>query len=221
MTVTERNWERGATEQEIDTKNNRFMKIKKEERELGTVSFTEPSQRMNLRPWWREKPNITSEEITDEGFLDFCVDEGYVDEEGHVLREKTEAMTELNVNDQDIASLEGLRFFPALEELYCIGNRLTTLDTSVCPALRVLDCSGNELTRLNVAGNPALVYLDCTWNCLTDLDVSQTLRSPDCKLYCGYQCKDKEKRKKQKLTLTLSELQRARGEERELMNFKF
>lgn len=198
------------------------MKKEEEKKEPGGIIIRKPSQRMNLRPWWwREKPNITSEEITDEGFLDFCVDEGYVDAEGHVLWEKTEAVTEMNVSGYNIASLEGLRFFPALEELYCIGNCLTTLDTSVCPALRLLDCSENELTRLNVAGNPALVYLDCTWNCLSTLDVSQTLRSPGGELFCGCQCKDKEKEKKQELTLTLSEWQRARGEERELMNFKF
>ena len=187
--------------------------MEKEEKKPGRIIVVKSGRKINYHPLREQRKPITAKGITDKGFLDFCIDEGYVDARGHVLRKKMAAVTAINVNDLDIESLEeGLRFFPALEELRCSGNRLTSLDTSMCPALRLLDCSDNELTRLDVSRNPALAYLDCTWNHLSALDVSQTLRPDNHDLLCGNQCREKAAEKRQTLTLTLSTPQQARWE---------
>jgi hypothetical protein len=68
--------------------------------------------------------------------------------------------------------LTSLNLNPALEELICDGNLLTSLDVSANPALRVLSCSGNFLTSLDVSANPALHELYCQYNQITSLDVS-------------------------------------------------
>ncbi|WP_430466518.1 T9SS type A sorting domain-containing protein [Winogradskyella ouciana] len=60
----------------------------------------------------------------------------------------------------------------ALTELYCAGNNLADLDTSLNTNLEVLDCADNNLDILNVSGNTMLKELNCSNNNLTALNVS-------------------------------------------------
>ena len=60
---------------------------------------------------------------------------------------------------------------PALTELFCQANQLTTLIVSNT-ALTDLICFRNQLTELDVSNNTALENLDCEANQLTSLDVS-------------------------------------------------
>ena len=69
-------------------------------------------------------------------------------------------------------NLEGIRYFYALDTLYCGSNDLTSLDVSGLTALTCLKCWSNKLTSLDVSGCTALTYLDCGSNDLTSLDVS-------------------------------------------------
>ena len=75
-------------------------------------------------------------------------------------------------NPGDIASLEGIGYFTALEGLNCEFNRLTALDLSGNPALKRLYCQNNLLEELDVSGNTALEELFCGYNGLTELDVT-------------------------------------------------
>ena len=95
-----------------------------------------------------------------------------------------------------ISTLMGIEHFPALEELHCTWNQLTSLDVSHNTALKELDVShnqlttldvshnnalkklflfGNQLSALNVNHNTALEELNCGDNQLTALDVSQNM----------------------------------------------
>ena len=74
--------------------------------------------------------------------------------------------------DRDIASLEGVACFTALETLACYGCGLTALDLSGCEALETLYCNDCGLTALDLSGCTALEYLNCADNALTCLDVS-------------------------------------------------
>lgn len=56
-------------------------------------------------------------------------------------------MTVIDVSSKNIASLEGIQYFTALEELYCYDNTLTSLDVSGCKALETLQC-GKKSPRL-------------------------------------------------------------------------
>ncbi|WP_180339382.1 InlB B-repeat-containing protein, partial [Peptoniphilus catoniae] len=116
-----------------------------------------------------------------------------VDGDGKLSDTEIAGITAINVRNENIADLTGIKYFtalqtltcsynklstldisknPALKELYCNNNILTTLDLSNNPALRELDCTKNNLTNLDVSNNPALVNLSCDKNKLTNLDVS-------------------------------------------------
>jgi tetratricopeptide (TPR) repeat protein len=82
----------------------------------------------------------------------------------------------------DIYSLSGLEYFTALTELYCAGNKLTTLDLSKNKALTILQCGSNPLKTLDVSKNKALTFLVCGNNQLTTLDVSENTALT--KLWC-------------------------------------
>lgn len=56
--------------------------------------------------------------------------------------------TTLSMNSKSISSLKGIRFFPALEKLYCSSNNLTELDLSDNTELTELYCSNNKLSKL-------------------------------------------------------------------------
>ena len=82
-------------------------------------------------------------------------------------------VTEINVSNKGITTLEGISYFPNLKKLDCSGNELTSLDVHENTALEYLSCSQNQLTELNVRQNAALQSLYCYNNQLTKLDVSQ------------------------------------------------
>ena len=72
---------------------------------------------------------------------------------------------------------------PALVNLYCGDNNISSLDVSKCTALTELDCGGNNLTSLDVSKNTALTKLWCYHNNLTSLDVTNNIILID--LSCG------------------------------------
>ncbi len=54
--------------------------------------------------------------------------------DGVLTSEEVQGITEIQVSNQGIASLEGIGTFVNLEKLYCSNNLLTTLDVSVNPS---------------------------------------------------------------------------------------
>ena len=91
--------------------------------------------------------------------------------DGALSKAEINAVTEISVGRKSISSLQGLSFFPNLEELWCEGNQLTSLDVSGNTALKYLYCYSNQLTGLDVSHNTALIYLDCIGNPLGSLNV--------------------------------------------------
>ena len=105
--------------------------------------------------------------------------------DGVFQRSEAELVTEINVDGQDIGSLQGIEYFTNLEvlacsinvldsldvshntklrELYCHSNRIAVLDVTMLPDLQVLNCRGNRLSKLDVTNNPKLVMLKCGMN---------------------------------------------------------
>ena len=94
------------------------------------------------------------------------------DENGSLSVEECGNVTVLSINySEDLTSLEGIRYFYALDTLDCGRNELTSLDVGGCTSLEVLFCTDNELTSLDVSGCTALASLNCHNNQLTSLDV--------------------------------------------------
>ncbi len=110
--------------------------------------------------------------IPDEAFSNYCLQIADANEDGMLTSEETIGVTRISVNNMNISSLEGLRYFPALLDLSCGSNQLTSLDISANHALQYLSCGSNQLTNLDISANPALQTLSCSYNPLIDLDVS-------------------------------------------------
>lgn len=72
---------------------------------------------------------------------------------------------------------------PALVNLYCGDNNISSLDVSKCTVLTELHCGGNNLTSLDITKNTALTKLWCYHNNLTSLDVTNNIMLID--LSCG------------------------------------
>jgi len=118
--------------------------------------------------------------IPDEAFKNYCLQIADANRDSILTTDETSVVTRISVNNMNISSLEGLRYFPALLDLSCGSNQLTSLDVRANPALQYLSCGSNQLTGLDVSANPALQTLSCSYNPLTGLDVSA---NPDLK-YC-------------------------------------
>ena len=75
------------------------------------------------------------------------------DKDGIISPAEAQGVTEITINTDNIASLEGLEHFPDLTTLVCAGSSsqdggLTTLDVSAFTKLETLDCSNNNLTEI-------------------------------------------------------------------------
>ena len=73
------------------------------------------------------------------------------------------SVTNIDVSDKGISSLNGIEYFTALTSLSCPYNQLTTLDVSKNTALTGLYCYENKLTALDLSKNTALTDLDCNF----------------------------------------------------------
>ena len=118
-----------------------------------------------------------SVDINEENFPDAIFRE-YVekfddDDDGVLSMEEQNAALMIVVTGKEVASLDGVEYFPKLQELYCDKNELTSLDVSKNTALTELYCDENNLTSLDVSGNTSLIELHCRANQLTSLDVSK------------------------------------------------
>ena len=147
---------------------------------------------------------IDKENFPDDNFRAFLLGQDY-GKDGVLTEREIMNITEMDVYDMEISSLQGIEYFTALTVLDCDDNQLTTLDISKNTALVKLYCSwnhltslditnnvalkrllcyDNELTSLDVSKNTALTYLDCEENKITALDVSMCTELES--LTCGY-----------------------------------
>ena len=102
-----------------------------------------------------------------------------MDRDGILGRAEIACTTSIDLNRKiigprsSLASLNGIEYFVALENLICDYNSLTSLDMSKNTALKNLHCVNNDkLKFLNVSGCTALQHLHCGDDNLTELDVS-------------------------------------------------
>ena len=89
----------------------------------------------------------------------------------------------LDVRNSGIKELTGIKWFPKLHRLNCIGLGLKELDLSQNKELVTLDCSENNLTQLELSQNAELTYLDCSGNNLTQLNLDANTMLETLKCY--------------------------------------
>lgn len=128
--------------------------------------------------YWRFKLIRNSVYIQDENFEQALIDLE-IDSDGvinHlVAKSDIEYITELNVNDRNIASLIGIEEFSNLQVLYCQRNQITSLNVSENLELTNLECENNLISELDLTQNSKLKIIGCASNNLSELDVSQNL----------------------------------------------
>lgn len=116
--------------------------------------------------------------IEDEMFFRYLVNLYDKNKDGGLSEKELQDVTSIEVNTDQIASIQGIEWMPALHTLVCQGSspgkgRLHKVDISRNPKLTRLDCSGNQLTELNVSSCFRLEELNCSDNQLTGLDLSK------------------------------------------------
>ena len=98
-----------------------------------------------------------------------------------VTTAKINSVTTLNISNQSISDITGIKDFTALTDLNCANNNLSVLDLDFNTALVNLDCNNNSIPSLNLLANVSLATLSCTDNNMDDLHVAPNTLSI---LYC-------------------------------------
>lgn len=122
---------------------------------------------------------INSKNFPDREFRSYVSDMFDADGDGSLSKREMGSVTEIEFENYDAQSLEGIEFFTKLTELDCSGNEITSLDLSKNTALEELDCSVNSLKSLDISKCTRLTELDCSGNKLKELDVSKNKRLED------------------------------------------
>lgn len=120
---------------------------------------------------------INEKNFPDEAFRNWLKNEnninGYGKDEKFTKNEITNIKT-INVSNQSIYDLTGIRNFTSLKSLDCSSNRLTELNVKFLNDLTTLNCSSNQLTILYADYNSALKTLNCSNNLLNDLYINNS-----------------------------------------------
>ena len=126
---------------------------------------------------------IDDTHFPDEEFRNYLLS-STIGEDGILTPEEIETTTQLQINNRDIQSLQGISLFSELTSLYVGGlTTLTSLDLSGNSKLRWLDASQNTtLTSINVSGCEQLYDISVPGCAITSLDLSgcNALVSVDC-----------------------------------------
>ena len=125
---------------------------------------------------------INATNFPDPAFLEFV--KQYDKNGNDVLSEEERNLVYiLDVRNSGIKELTGIKWFPKLHRLNCIGLGLKELDLSQNKELVTLDCSENNLTQLELSQNAELTYLDCSENKLTQLNLPVSAKLETLKCY--------------------------------------
>jgi uncharacterized repeat protein (TIGR02543 family) len=128
---------------------------------------------------------INAANFPDENFRSYVSENIDADSSGSLSVAEISNTTNIDVQNKNISSLQGIEYFTSLATLNCRSNNLTSLDVSQCPNLTELDCYFNsQLTNLTLGYKPALTSLYCFSNNLMNLDVSQCTALEI--LWCNY-----------------------------------
>lgn len=92
-------------------------------------------------------------------------------------------VTELDLSNENLSSLDGIEYFTGLESLTCSNNRLTALDVGNLHNLKKLICYNNQIETGKLILPPQLTYLNCNENRLEQLDET-VLPAGLTELYC-------------------------------------
>ena len=147
-------------------------------------SMSSANTKTTTVPQVTEGTAIDQVHFPDDAFRDY-VRQFDIDSDGLLETEEISVVKEIRIqNAADIHSLEGIKYFTAVQTIVCSGTLLTSLDLRGLTTLNYLDCSSCGLQRLDVSGCSSLETLWCWHNQLETLNVSY------CYALTGIQCSD-------------------------------
>lgn len=85
-------------------------------------------------------------------------------------------LTELDCSNNNISSVEEIKYFPVLEDLILLNNNIKSVDTTNNPKLKRLILANNQLTDIDLSHNPELETLTISENNLTLLNINKNLK---------------------------------------------
>ncbi|MDK9771427.1 leucine-rich repeat domain-containing protein [Vibrio sp. B181a] len=85
-------------------------------------------------------------------------------------------LTELDCSNNNITSVEEIKYFPALEDLILLNNNIKSVDTTHNPKLKRLILANNQLRDIDLSHNPELETLTISENNLTQLNINKNLK---------------------------------------------
>ena len=104
--------------------------------------------------------------------------------DGYLSVDERNAVTYVNVWEDNVTTLQGIKFFPNVQTIICGDSLITNLDLGGLSKLNYLGCDNTPLTSLDLTGCVSLEYLYCYDTELTSLDVS------DCTALIKINCRD-------------------------------
>ena len=111
--------------------------------------------------------------IPDPNFKNVLISLGVdTNNDGEIQLTEAVDITSLDLNNQDISDLTGIKSFSNLINLYCGPNNLTTVDLSEMTNLQHAYIADNNITNINLNGSTNLRYLYCGNNQLSSIDLS-------------------------------------------------
>lgn len=145
-------------------------------------------------PVGSEFVEINDTNFPDQAFRKYVEDNIDTEKDDKLSQAERDAVTKINIDNQNCTDLTGIAYFAnlttlscqhnglkelnlkdneSLTKLYCSYNQLTTLDVSKNAKLRILQCYNNGMEKLNLGDITQLTSLQCEYNNLTELDVSK------------------------------------------------
>lgn len=98
--------------------------------------------------------------FADEKFKSYCVENFDTDGDGRISKEEAAAITEIDCQEREITSLEGIKYMTALTTLNCRYNSIEgILDLSGLKNLKTVNADHNFYSRLDLSGCSALETL--------------------------------------------------------------
>ena len=151
----------------------------------GSLSLT-LNQEWDADKVYVVEPILTAIPIADANFKAYLVANFDTNGDGEISSSEAKQVTYINVNTDNIYSLDGIEYFTNLTYLRCDGSAdkddnsgsyigkgiLTEMNISKNVKLTTLCCIYNQLSQLDLSNNTQLTWLECYNNSLTQLDLS-------------------------------------------------
>ena len=127
---------------------------------IGASDATEPTFSNEAQEVMAPNPDgvaIDEAHFPDYNFRTAVANEFDTDGNGYLSSGEMTNVTDISVDNLNIASLAGIEYFTELTNLRCDDNKLTTLDLSRNTKLEYIYCHDNLIRQIDFSNNPGII----------------------------------------------------------------